>query len=42
MESFDPPICFYITKRYSSTEIPGFLSIPYNFNATELGHFYEK
>lgn len=42
MESFDPPICFYVSNKYSSTEIPGFLTIPYNFNAVDLAKFYEK
>ena len=42
MESFDPPICFYVSKFYSGNRIPGFFTIPYNFEAKELAINYEK
>jgi hypothetical protein len=42
MESFEPPLCFYVSKKYSSTDIPGFFTIPYNFSALELGKYFEK
>ena len=29
-------MCIYVTTHYSATEIPGFLSVPYNFKPVEL------
>lgn len=42
MESFDPPICLYVSTHYDGTEIPGFFTVPYNFKAEELGRKYEQ
>lgn len=42
MESFDPPICFYVSTFYCGKKIPGFFTVPFNFVATELAKNYEN
>ncbi|CAK74469.1 unnamed protein product (macronuclear) [Paramecium tetraurelia] len=36
LEKADPQICLYVTKRYGATDIPGYFSIPYNFDVQEI------
>ncbi|CAD8084439.1 unnamed protein product [Paramecium primaurelia] len=36
LEKSDPQICLYVTKKYGAKDIPGYFSIPYNFDVQEI------
>ncbi|EAS01049.2 hypothetical protein TTHERM_00316020 (macronuclear) [Tetrahymena thermophila SB210] len=42
MENQSPQICLYVTRKYSGSDMPGFFSIPFNFNPDDIAKKYEE
>ena len=42
MENENPQICLYVSEKYGANEIPGFYSVPYNFDVKEMEEQYAQ
>lgn len=42
MEKSKPQIFLFVSKGYSNSQVPGFLTIPFNYDPEELINFYEE
>jgi hypothetical protein len=42
MESHEPPTCLYVSRKYSASDMPGFLTVPFKFVPKELVANYHR